>query len=486
MSDINIIDTTLRDGHQSLWALGMRTGVMLTALDRLDEAGYEAMEFWVPASHMKKMIRDLGENTFEWLRLGTAKKRKTALRYHGGYKIPFGNIPACIEKLLVQRAIDHGITVNRMSDPWNDFPALQEEHDELRRMGMKSVVNLIYSISPRHTDEYFMARVQEAVKLKPYRLCFKDVGGLLTPERLTVLLPQVLRAAGDITVEFHNHCNNGLGPYNALVAARLGVRHIHTAVPPLADASSQPSVFNVVDNLKLLGHKIDIDMKPLREASEFLTRIAQRDGLPIGRPVAYDQSLYSQQIPGGMISNLRFQLAKIGLGQRIDEVLEECARVRADFGYPIMVTPLSQFVGTQAAFNIITGARYSQVTDEVIHFALGHIGREAIDVMDADVRDRILDKPRAREIAKQAAPPQPTLAEVRARYGESLTDEELITRVCIDEVAVDQIRKMPTPTEEPLSGSSVVDLVAALSRIKGRRYISVSKGDLSLSLSTAK
>ncbi len=480
MGGIGIIDTTIRDGQQSLWALNMRTGVMLTALERLDRAGYEAIEFIVPAAQIKKTLRDLNEDTFQWLRLGAARARNTQLRLHGGYRTGIGKVPECIGQLLVQKVIDCGITHARVSDPWNDFDALREEHDTMRRMGMESVVNLIYSISPRHTDDYFIERVRKAAALRPWRLCFKDVGGLMTPDRLAVLLPRVLEAAGDIPVEFHNHCNNGMGPYNAVEAARLGIRHIHTAVPPLANGSSQPSVFGVVRNLRTLGHEVALDFAPLEEVSEFLTRIARRDGLAIGQPVEYDRTIYSHQIPGGMISNLAFQLAKVGMADRLDATREEAARVRADLGYPIMVTPLSQFVGTQAAINVITGTRYGQVTDEIIGYALGHWGREALAHIDPDVRDRILDRPRARELAGRVFE-EPTLAEVRARFG-GLSDEELITRFYVDSDAVAQMRRLPVPQAEPIAGNSLVDIVERLVRIEGRRQVAFEAPGISVHL----
>nr|WP_272903651.1 hypothetical protein [Sulfitobacter sp. M22] len=210
-------------------------------------------------------------------------------------------------------------------------------------MGMESVVNIIYSVSPRHTTEYFVQRTRDAASLKPYRLCFKDVGGLLTPSRLRELLPKVLQAAGDIPVEFYNHCNNGLGTFNAHEAVDLGIRHIHSAVPPLTDGSSQPSVLDILRNLRARGHDVALDEAPLSEVSEYLTRIAQREGLAIGQPRAYDETLYAHQIPGGMISNLEYQLEKVGMKGRMDLIREEAAKVRAELGYPIMVSPLSQF-----------------------------------------------------------------------------------------------------------------------------------------------
>jgi oxaloacetate decarboxylase (Na+ extruding) subunit alpha len=482
-TQVSIIDTTLRDGQQSLWAMNMRTGTMLATLDHLDRAGFEAMEFFVPVVQIKKMIRDLREDPFQWLRLGAARAKATPLRLHAGYRSGLGKVPEAIGKLLVQRVIDQGITVARISDPWNDFDTLREEHDTMRAMGMDSVVNLIYSVSPRHTDDYFVARVKKAAALRPYRLCFKDVGGLLTPDRIDELLPRILAAAGVIPVEFHCHCNNGLAPFNVVKVLQHGLRHIHTAVPPLANASSQPSVYNVVANARALGLEVALDEAALRGAEGVLRAAAARDTLAEGAPLEYDAGLYRHQVPGGMISNLRHQLAKVGQAHRIPEVLEEVAQVRTDFGYPVMVTPLSQFVGTQAAINVITGTRYGQVTDETIQFALGLWGREALEHMNPDVRDRILQQPRARELAP-VAQDEPTLKDLRQRYGERLTDEELILRVYVDEDAIAIARAAPPPDEAPaLSATTdMVGLVAALTRLRGRSHVGLARGNMKITL----
>jgi oxaloacetate decarboxylase alpha subunit len=341
------------------------------------------------------------------------------------------------------------------------------------------VVNLIYSVSPRHTDDYFVARVQKAAALRPYRLCFKDVGGLLTPDRIDALLPRIQAAAGDIPVEFHCHCNNGLAPFNVVKVLEHGLRHIHTAVPPLANASSQPSVYNVAGNARALGFDLALDESALKAAEDVLRAAARRDGLAEGAALEYEADLYRHQVPGGMISNLRHQLAKVGQAHRIPEVLEEVAQVRADFGYPVMVTPLSQFVGTQAAINVITGSRYGQVTDETIQFALGLWGREALEHMNPDVRDRILQQPRARQLA--AIPSEePTLQDLRQRYGARLTDEELILRVYVDEEAIAIARAAPPP--DLSAQMDMVSLVAALTRLKGRSHVGLARGNMKITL----
>src|SRR5205823_12522977 len=165
-----------------------------------------------------------------------------------------------------------------------------------------------------------------------------------------------------------------------------------------------------------LGYKTLIDEETLKPVSDHFTYIAKREGFPIGEPVEYDYAQYQHQVPGGMISNLRFQLRKVGMESKIDQALEETMRVRAELGYPIMVTPLSQFVGSQAAINVIVGERYKEVTDQVIRYALGHFGEEAVTAMDQEVRARILDRPRAKEIAN-AETPQALLKELRQKFG---------------------------------------------------------------------
>lgn len=476
MSQIKFIDTTLRDGQQSLWALNMTTEMMLPALEQMDQAGFEAMEFFVPIVQLKKMVRDLNENPWEWLRQGATIAEKTPLRLHAGYKGGLGKVPESIKKLMVQKVIDHGITCARISSPWNNFAELREEVDELKRMGMDSVVNIIYSVSPRHTDEYFVERARAAAELKPYRLCFKDVGGLLTPDRVRELLPKIQAVIGDIVLELHVHCNNGLAPVNVIEAVKLGITHVHTAVPPLANGSSNPSIFNTAANLRAMGHEITVSEEMLKPVEDHFMAIAQREGFAIGTPYEYDEQLYAHQVPGGMISNLKYQLDKVGMLSHLDATLAEAAQVRADFGYPIMVTPLSQFVGTQAAINVMTGARYDQVSDETIYYALGHFGQEATEAMDPNVKDKILNRKRAKELA-QLEFPELSVQEVRQKYGESLTDEELILRAFVDEKAVEVARRPSAIINKGLSARQpIVELVSRLLQMKDKSYVSVQQG----------
>lgn len=484
MRQVRFVDTTIRDGQASLWAMNMRTDHMLPAMRHLDAAGFDSMEFIATGSRLKKFVRHLKENPWDWIRLGAAAAEHTPLRWHGPIDGPSmsGNVPPEVGELLIRKAVELGIRYTRTGNNWNDFSCMGAQLERFDRLGMTPVVNVMYSVSPRHTDDYFVQKTKEVAALRPFRLCFKDVGGLLTPERTRELLPKMVAAAGDVPWEFHGHCNNGLGPLNALEAVKAGVSYVHTAVPPLANANSQPSVYNVAKNLRELGFDAAVDEEVLRPASAHFELVARREKFQIGMPYEYDERLYRHQIPGGMISNLRYQLQQAGVDDRLEEVLEETGRVRADFGYPIMVTPLSQFVGSQAAINVIVGGRYSQVTDKTIEYALGwHGGDEALSAMDPNVRDQILDRPRAREIA-EVRPEQPTLAELRLRYGRDVCDEDLILMAIVGDDAVDVVGSANEPRGHVTSDRPLVQLVRELAEGGDHRSVSIRRRDFSLTM----
>jgi oxaloacetate decarboxylase alpha subunit len=204
--------------------------------------------------------------------------------------------------------------------------------------------------------------------------------------------------------------------------------------------------------------------------------------MPIGAPVEYDYSQYVHQVPGGMISNLRHQLKNIGMLNRLDEVLEETVRVRADLGYPIMVTPFSQFVGSQAAINVIKGERYAQVTDQVIQYALGIWGAEAVSEVDPNIKDKILDRPRAKEFAAWQ-PPQPSIEEVRSKLGgPSLSDDELLMRYVVGNEDVEAMRTAGAPKAYSDTHKPILALVRDLAQRKDCQQISIRKDGMSLTL----
>lgn len=477
-NEVRFIDTTVRDGNQSLWALNMRIGAMLPAAEHIDHAGYESVEFFLSVM-FKKYVREHKENPWFWLKEGTKRIKKTRLRYHGGMHSAFEKTPHALLKLLIERLVSYGLTLTRTSNCWNDYVAFKEEIDDLKSVGMDTVANLIYSVSPRHTDQYYARKAAEAAAARPWRICFKDVGGLLSPDRARSLIPVVLKAAGDIPVEFHAHCNSGQAPLCYLEAVKLGMRILHTATPPLANGSAQPSIFNIASNLKALGFTPCIDLEPLQAVTEHFTYVAKRDGLPIGKPLEYDQAQYGHQVPGGMISNMRHQLKIVGMEDKMDAALEEAALVRKEFGYPIMVTPLSQYVGTQAAINVIVGERYKEVPDQVIQYALGIWGKEAVEVMDPDVRDKILSRPRAKEwIAWEQ--PEPTLHEIRQQYGIHLSDEDLILHYFAGETYVKALPNGGRPELYLDATQPLIRIIEELAKRKPSNQVFIERSGLSI------
>jgi len=417
---IRFVDTTLRDGQESLWATAMRTGMILPIASRMDEAGFEAIEI-IATTNFKKQIRDLRENPWERIRLVADKIKETPLRaVRNRYMAAFQITPASISDLWLEQMLANGVREIRLSDPSNNPAYWKEILSSANKAGLKTIINLIFSTSPRHTDAYYATKTRAAAELKPYRICFKDPGGLLTPEHTRQLVPIILKNSGGIPVELHTHCNTGLGPLCCLEAVELGIRSLNTALPPLANGSSNPSLFNVTKNLQAINCRPVIDEALLQPVSEHFESIARREGLPIGVPLEYEVAHGLHQVPGGMVSNFRYQLRKAGMEHRLPEVLDEIGRVRAEFGYPIMVTPYSQFVGVQATMNVIVGERYKATSDEVIQYALGFWGE--------DIKHKILGRPRARELAKWK-PPEPSIKQLREQLaGPGVSDDDLLLR----------------------------------------------------------
>ena len=482
MNQVQFVDTTLRDGQASLWAENMRTGMMLAVAERIDNAGYHAIEV-IASSHIKKCVRELRENPFERMRLVAQKIKKTTLRAIGAERISaFELSPDSVVDLWFERLLANGMRQLRISDPANDPAGWRKSVARARRVGLGTVVNLIYSVSPKHTDAYYARKAREAAAVNPDYICLKDPGGLLTPERTQTLVDVMRKNAAGIPLTIHVHCTTGLGPLCALEAIKLGIQIVDTAVPPLANASSNPSIFNVAHNARALGYAPAIDEETLQTVAKDLTFIAKREGMPIGAPVEYDYSQYVHQVPGGMISNLHFQLKNIGMLHRLEEVLEETVKVRAELGYPIMVTPFSQFVGSQAAINVIKGERYAQVTDQVIQYALGIWGEEAASEVDRNIKDKILDRPRAKEFAAWEAP-QPSIQEVRSKLGgPSVSDDELLMRYVVGNEDVEALRTAGAPKEYSDSRKPILALLRDLSRRKDCSQISIRKDGLFLTL----
>jgi oxaloacetate decarboxylase alpha subunit len=480
MEEIRFVDTTVRDGQQSLWALAMRTGMMLPILKTLDDAGFDAIELNAAGTE-KRIIRDLREDPFERMRLARERVRKTPLRIiRGRHLAAFQITPDSLEQLWYERLAAMGMQQLRISDCSNTSKGWARHVSYARSVGIQPIVNLIFSLSPKHSDAYYAQKAREAAELDVFRICLKDPGALLTPERLRTLIPAIQANVKDVPLEFHTHCNTGLGAQCSLEAIKLGIRIINAAIPPLAESSSNPSLFDVARNARTIGFKTTVAEESLKPVEAHFRSIALREGFPIGAPASYDEFHYVHQVPGVMISNLRFQLGTMGLADKLPAVLEEIARVRADLGYPVMVTPYSQFTGVQAVMNVVAGERYKVVADEIIQYALGLWGEDERDSMEQNARDKILARERSKELARWV-PEQPSLAEIRRTLGgPGVSDDDLLLRYFSDAQQVAQMRAAGGVQMD--DASSLARLLEKVKNAKNVSLVSVRIGDASITV----
>jgi oxaloacetate decarboxylase alpha subunit len=435
---LEFIDTTLRDGNQSLWgATGFRTGMMLEIAPEMDKIGYRALDFCT-STHMAVTVRFHKENPWERIRKMKALMPRTQLSFlsTGMRFISWETAHPELMALSYQLLVRNGIERFMVMDPMNNMQAVIDTSRAIKRAGASEIVGaIVFTVSPIHDDKLFAAQARQlAAEPAIQRIYLKDPGGLLTPERARTLLPALKLAIGEKPLELHSHCTIGLAPFTYAEAPSLGVETLHTAARPLGNGTSQPALENVVSNLRSQGISVDLDMEAAARVSNYFSKLAKAEGLPEGVPQEYDRRYFQHQLPGGMIGTMKRQLREMRQEHRLNDVFDEVERVRAELGYPIMVTPFSQVVGTMAVMNVLAPERYANVPDEVIRYVLGLFGTPPAP-MDPNVRDRIVQMPRARELSGMAGMPE--LSELRKRFSLGLSDEEFLLRATMPQEQVD-------------------------------------------------
>ena len=461
MSTIGLVDTTVRDGHQSLWSANALTTAMIAAIaPTMDRVGFHAVDF-TSSTHMAMAVRWHHEDPWERIRVVAERMPQTPLRFitPGMRFMAWERAPLDVMRLALRCVIRNGIRHVWVAESMNDVRSALAIAQIAKDEGAEAVlVGLVYSISPAHTDAYYADRAR-AIEASPHVdvLNLKDPGGLLTPDRVRTLVPALRAAAPGLPLEVHSHQTVAMGAPSYLEAARFGAAFLCTAAAPLANGPSQPSAEQTTANLRSEGFEVDVDDEALAEMSRYFTDLATRLDRPVGRPLEYDATVYLHQLPGGMTSTLRRQLAEIGMEHRFDDVLAELPRVREDLGWPIMVTPLSQFIGVQAFLNVTTGERYGQIPDEVVKYVLGQYGEPAAEI-DPEVAARALTSPRAESFRR--AEHRLNLSDARARYGKGMSDEELLLRMMLPQAQVDAIGRPAPPRAERTP--SIKELVEGL------------------------
>lgn len=482
MSAIRIVDTTLRDGNASLWGEKMTTAMMLEAAPLMNRAGFSALDA-TAISHFEYAVRYLREDPWERMRL--LSKIITAaplgLMMLGTSLNLFRTIMGPIMGTWMQRMKANGIGRVQIMESSNNMADLAEAARYAKEAGLELGVALIYTHSEVHTDEHFAQRARDALRLAPDMVYLKDPGGLLTPERTKTIVPALLRELDGCAFEFHSHCTTGLAPLCYLEAAKLGVRTFHTAASPLANGPSQPATETFLANARHLGFPYEVDLPAIEAIAAHFRDVAKAEGLPHGAPVEYDAFQFEHQVPGGVISNLKRQLGQLGVAHRLDEILEETVRVRKELGYPIMVTPFSQFVVTQATVNVIQNERYRTISDEVIRFALGQYGKQVRPV-DANLLDRIHSLPRTKDLVAGERP-RTSIDDLRRQVGAAMSDDDLLLLALVSQEDFSAMRAAgPIKTQYSAAGKPLAAFIRELVKQKNASFISVQREDFSLVL----
>jgi oxaloacetate decarboxylase alpha subunit len=486
MVDIQLVDVSLRDGNQSLWgATGLRTAHIVQIAPVMNRVGFRALDF-TSSTHMGVAVRTHREDPWERIRLTRAAMPDTPLQFIGtGLRfISWERAHPDVMRLAYERLVAAGISRFVVLDPTHDIGAVLETARVIRQAGGTEIIAaLTYTISAVH-DDAFYAGITGQIAASPHidRAYIKDPAGLLTPERARTLLPAVLAQLRkeDKPLELHAHCTIGLSPLVYLDAPDLGVEVLQVACGALANGSSLPDAERLVANLRELGHTVNTDDRLLARVARYFDRLAVAESLPVGRPQQYDAAFTRHQVAGGVMTTLRRQLSELGLEAEFGAVLDEVSRVRAELGYPIMVTPFPQMVCGQALSNVVRDSRYEVVPDQVIRYVLGSFGKPTAPV-DPAVLDRILDRPRARELA--AEPPPPSVAELRQRLPRGISDEELLLRASMPAGEVDAMlaaepaRRRYNPEAQP-----VLRLLRELGSRPPASRLSVSKPGFRLEL----
>jgi oxaloacetate decarboxylase alpha subunit len=439
MAEVKITETILRDGHQSLIATRMTTDEMLPALEILDGVGYHAMEVWGGAT-FDACLRFLNEDPWERLRVirKNVKNTKLQMLLRGQNLLGYKHYADDVVDEFVNRAIGNGIDIIRIFDALNDTRNLQKAIEAAKKYGGNAQGAISYTLSPVHTNEVFIKLAKEIEQMGADSICIKDMAGLLSPYNTYELVKEIKKAV-KIPLELHTHATSGLGSMTYMKAAEAGVDIIDTALSPFAEGTSQPPTEPLVYAFRGTEYDTGLNMDLLNQAAEYFRPIREKyiaSGLLDPKVMGVDINTLIYQVPGGMLSNLVSQLKQSNAMDKFEEVLKEVPRVREDLGYPPLVTPTSQIVGTQAVLNIVTGERYKMVPNEVKQLVKGMYGKTTVPIRDEIVKKIIGDE----EVitCRPADLIEPELAKIKKEIAEYVEQEEdVLTRALFPGPSVD-------------------------------------------------
>lgn len=485
---VGITDETLRDGPQSLWATRMRTKWMLGATEWINRARFRKVCVTSGAA-FETAVRFLRDDPWERLELLNRYMPDASIEILIRSRNLFGwaLYPDEVVELLFRCLHGVGAQWVKVFDGLNDFRNITPHFRIARELGLKSSGLLTFSLSPAHTDDYFAGKVRELIGLDVDSIIFADASGLLTAERTrSVFAAMQVANAGRVPIEFYAHDCMGLarGAYREALAA--GVDTLTTAAEPLANGESVPSTLDMVAIAADMGIDLGVDQDALNCLDDYFHWVAYEEGRPVMPPVKFDAVAYEffagHQIPGGMMSNFRDQLTEIGLIHRIDEVLEEAARVRAEIGYPVMVTPFSQFVGVQATLNVIEEERYKTIPNELALYVRGFYGEPPAPI-DGNLRDRVMASEPAERTGATAELKAGLVEEFRRQNGPFASDRDLLLQLFYGRTHVEALAREKSVTDgRPSLDAPLTTLIKGLAKNRGLKTFKLEKGSLKLDL----
>ncbi|SPF79518.1 biotin carboxyl carrier protein [Pseudoprimorskyibacter insulae] len=484
MTNVTLIDTTVRDGNQSNWgATGLDTGMMLQIAPVMERVGFEAIDF-TTSTHMAVAVRFKKEDPWERLRLFKEATPNTPLSFltTGMRFISWEKATEELMEFAFRLLVKNGISRFAVMDPMNNVPAMLNMAGITRKAGGNQIVAaLTFTLSPLHDDAHWVEKTKALCSSGKFdKLYVKDPGGLISPERAAALFPALKVAAGGVPLEFHSHTTIGLAAFSYLEAAQNGAPCLHTSASSAANGTGQPAMSPTIANLRDMGMTVDVDDEAVAEMDAYFTALAAAEGLSDRGPGDYDRRYFQHQIPGGVMGTMMRQLKETRREHLLPAVLEEVVRVRAEFGYPIMVTPFSQLVATQAMLNVTSNERYQTVPDEVTRYVLGRFGTPAMP-MDANVEDRIRSSKRAKELEAEAT--MGSIDELRAKIGKQYSDEEFLLRATMPADQVDAMKAAgPARRGYDPKSKPVMDLVRELTARKGLGRVKIEKAGFKLEL----
>ncbi len=450
MKRVKITETSLRDGHQSLMATRLSTSEILPVVEKMDEVGYHSLEVWGGAT-FDSAIRYLNEDPWERLReiRKRAKKTKLQMLLRGQNLLGYRHYADDIVDKFVEKSIKNGIDIIRTFDALNDVRNIRKAAESVKKYGGHNQLAICYTISPVHTIEYYKKLAVEMVEIGADSIAIKDMSGILLPNVAYELVTELKKVIG-VPLQIHTHATAGLAGMTYMKAIEAGADIVDTAISPLAGGTSQPATESLVRTLQGSGYDTGFDLEILKQIAEYFKPIRKKyldNGILNPQALCTEPSIVEYQLPGGMLSNMLSQLKAQKAENKYEEVLKEIPKVRGDLGYPPLVTPLSQMVGTQSVFNVLTGERYKMIPKEIKDYVKGNYGKSPVPIED-DVKRKIVGEEEV-FTGRPADLINDEYEIIKTEAGElAKSEEDILTYAMFPQIAREYLEKRNNPVKK--------------------------------------